>query len=610
MHRDVPIPRPSAPRTPFTRHCSCFLLALALWTGAHRVAGIDYPDNENLAGQLRRIAEAHPALARVQPFAKSQGGSDVWLLELGSGDAAARAARPALLVVAGIEGNDLAGPAIATAWAGQLLQATDTDAKLRQLLDTATVYLLPRLNADAAQRFFARPRIESATSNRPVDDDHDGLTDEDGPDDLNGDGLITQMRVEDPEGEYIPDPAEPRLLIKADRSKGETGRWRLLSEGRDDDKDGEFNEDGPGGVNFNRNFPFNYKFFAPDAGIHQVSEVETRALADFVIARTNIAAVFTFGAADNLSQTPKGDDKSEKPEGVGDQHHGGRKPPAGIHNDDLPFYRELGKGWRDALGLKKELTAASEPGTFSDWMYFHRGRLSLATRAWSPALQAEIERVRQEATPKDEKKESEAKPDKAEKSADTKPKTEPDKRNEEERAFLKWIDANAPEAFVAWKPFDHPDLPGKKVEIGGFAPFATSNPPAKLLDELAARHGKFLTGLLGRFPRVTLRKSGAKHLGEGVYELTVQIENGGYLPTSLAQGVLTREVLPTRAVLKLEDRQILSGQRITLLGPIEGSGGSKELRWVVHARDAKTIGLEIISNLGGTVSTSFTLATP
>src|SRR6185503_11696796 len=172
--------------------------------------------------------------------------------------------------------------------------------------------------------------------------DHDGLVDEDGPDDLNGDGLITSMRIEDPEGEFILDPTDSRLLIKADKTKGEKGVWRLLSEGRDNDHDDEWNEDGPGGVNFNRNFPYNYKFFAPWAGLHQVSEIETRALADFVVAHPNIGIVFTFGAADNLIQTLKSE-------------AGGKRPPTAISDDDIPYYRELGKAWREELGLKKEL---------------------------------------------------------------------------------------------------------------------------------------------------------------------------------------------------------------------------------------------------------------
>ncbi len=312
----------------------CFLVALAFVATA---TALEYPDNKSLEQQLKRIERAHKKLVRMESLATTRGKNDLWLVELGAGKDAERKQRPALLLVAGIEGNDLAGTVSAVAWLERLAGDYEKEDAIRKLLDTTTVYVFPRVNPDAATRFFAKPKTESLVNNLPVDDDHDGLVDEDGPEDLNGDGLITWMRVEDREGEFILDPVEPRLLAKADRAKGEVGAWRLFTEGIDNDKDEAWNEDGPGGVNFNRNFPFNYKFFAPWAGANQVSEPETRALADFVVAHPNIGIVFTFGAADNLAQPPK----AEAP----------KRPPTAITEDDLPFYRELGKAWRDTLGL-------------------------------------------------------------------------------------------------------------------------------------------------------------------------------------------------------------------------------------------------------------------
>jgi hypothetical protein len=522
----------------------------------------------------------------------------VWVLELGRGTDEERARRPALLAVAGAEGNDLTGTAILVAWATRLATPPEPDASATaKLLETTTLYLWPRLNPDAAHYFFAKPRWETATTGLPTDDDHDGLVDEDGPEDLDGDGQIAWMRVEDPEGDYILDPVDPRLLLKADRLKGEHGAWHLYSEGRDNDGDKRWNEDAIGGVNLNRNFPYNFKYFAEGSGRHQVSEVETRALADFVVAHPNIGIAFTYGAADNLVQTPKG----EAP----------KRPPTALHEEDVGWYRELGKNWRDALGLKKELAGASEPGTFSDWIYFHRGRLSLAARPWTPALQLELAKSK----PAKEKEEA-AKPATEEKDA-AKPAGKPpakegdktkesDSRNEEERAFLKWADTNAANSFVAWKRFDHPDFAGKKVEIGGWAPFARSNPPESLLGDLADKQGRFLTLLAGKLPRVGVRKMQVKPLGESVYDVTVSVENSGYLPTQLAQGGLTREVLPTRVVLKTENQHILSGTRTVMLQAIQG-GQAKEVRWVVHAKGQKWLDLEIISALAGRIQTSVDL---
>ena len=212
--------------------------------------------------------------------------------------------------------------------------------------------------------FSASPKIEAGGNDAPRDDDHDGLVDEDPCEDLNSDGLITMMRVEDPEGEYVLDPNESRLLLKADPLKGQKGVWKLLPEGIDNDHDKRWNEDGPGGPNFNRNFPHNYQYFAAEAGLHPVSEVETRALADFVVAHPNIGIVLSYGAADNLRKTPKA---AKSP--------GRSKPMEAVDEKDAGYYETFGKLYRKAIGLGKEMEGLSEPGTFGDWMYFQRGRL-------------------------------------------------------------------------------------------------------------------------------------------------------------------------------------------------------------------------------------------
>lgn len=580
--------------------CQKWLLAGWLLGSSLSALPVEDLDNKALGKEIKDLARAHRKIVRAASATQTPGKNDVWRLDLGAGGDDERQQRPALLVVAGIEGNDLAGTASALAWAKSLAEAYGSDENITKLLDTTTIYLWPRMNPDGVGHFFGKPRFESTTGDQPVDDDHDGLVDEDGPDDLDGDGLITWMRVEDPDGEFILDPAEPRLLMKADRTKGEHGAWRYLSEGRDNDGDKKWNEDGLGGVNLNRNFPYNFRFFAPWSGPHQVSDVETRALADFVVAHPNIGVVFTFGAADNLTQTPKG----EAP----------KRPPTEIQEADVGWYRELGKSWRETLGLKKELSGNAEPGTFSDWMYFHRGRLSLAARPWSPALQLELAKNKPGAdAPKDEKpndngakKEDSAKTEKAEQKPGDQGK-DTDSRNEEERAFLKWLDQNAKESFVPWKAFDHPDFPGKKVEVGGFAPFAKTKPPEKLSGDLVVRQGKFLTELAGKLPRIGVRRAEARHLGDLVYDVTVHVENSGYLPTALAQGNLTREVRPTRVILSVDEKSILSGTRSTSLDAIQG-GDAKPVRWIVRAKGLKQLDLEVISTLGGRTRTRIDLA--
>jgi hypothetical protein len=578
--------------------CSVLIGVTLFAMGLPVVRGHEYYDNKSLSGRLASLAERNSALVRVESIALSMQKRNVWLVELGKGTRQDRQTRPAMLLVAGIEGNDLIGCSIAVNWIERLVEQYQDDDEITNLLQTTTIYLVPRLDPDAAEHFFADIRFETSTNDKPVDGDHDGLLDEDGPEDLNNDGLITWMRIEDPQGEYILDPNDDRLLMKADYLKSEVGAWRYLPEGVDNDHDEQWNEDGPGGVNFNRNFPYNYKFFAEDAGVHQVSEAETRALADFVVKHPNIGIVMTYGSADNLLNAPKG---AAPP--------GRREPMTEIHEDDAGYYRVMGELYRKTFGLKKEIEGSSVPGAFSDWMYFHRGRLSLAAKPWSPAVAVELSKPaeKKDKAEEQEQQDSKTEPEKNSNHSDKDAKKDEDKRNDQERKELKWFDEHAPEAFIKWQPIEHPDFPGQRSEVGGYRPFALTNPPAAMVGEIAAKQADFLTKVAQKLPRIGVRKIECRHLGRSVYEVKIQVENTGFLPTVLEHGRTTREIYPTRLVMELDDESFLSGSRITNLTAIRGSGGMVELRYIVRVPEQQKIDFEVISMLAGKVKGSVEL---
>lgn len=561
------------------------VLFVAFLIAAGPVAAADYYNYAAMAEHLAWLAASEPNLVRVRELAVSQEKRKVWMVEVGAGSEQDRATRPALLVVAGVEGNNLVGPVTVLSWIEQLAREYRKNSASVDLLNATTIYAIPCLNPDAMECFFATPRVKRNVNGTPNDEDHDGFRDEDGCEDLNGDGLITLMRVEDKEGQYIADPNEPRLLLKADPLKGEMPVWRLLPEGVDNDRDKRWNEDGPGGVNFNRNFPFAYAYFAPDAGVHPVSEDETQALADFVVAHPNIGIVLSYGAADNLRKTPK----SGPPAGLS-------KPMEAISETDIGYYETFGKIYRAKLGLDKELEGASEPGTFSDWMYFHRGRLSLAARPWDAA--AAVAAVKSQ---KDEKEKSQKPGDANTPDAGKKPDKDKDKRGADEREQLKWFDEHAPDAFLAWQAIEHPDFPGRRVEVGGWRPFAQTNPPLAILDEIAEKQGDFLTELVGRLPRLQIAKVACRLLADSIYEIEILVTNVGFLPTALAHGETSQQVLPTRLTLELEPQCFLAGKRTTPLPTIAGSGGTAKARYTVRVTGIEQVRFEVISALAGRI---------
>ncbi|MFB3787748.1 MAG: M14 family metallopeptidase [bacterium] len=534
-----------------------------------------------MSKHLRLWSEAHADILQLTTLARTRENRDVWLCEIGRGMPEERSQRPAMLVVSGVEGNTLAGNEFALGFIESLCQSPAEENQT--LLDTVTIYVVPCLNPDAAERYTRTPRVEQAANLTPCDQDHDGMVDEDGPDDLDGDGLITWLRVRDPKGKFMEHPGDGRILIEADSAKGEAGRWLLFQEGFDNDQDEKINEDRTGGVNLNANFPFEYPWFGEESGLHPMSEAETRGLAEFIITHPHIGLVFTFCGQGNLLKKPEAGEKSPE-----------NKPQTKIRNEDIAYYEFLGDQYREKLGIKEAVETGTAKGSFADWIYFHRGRLSLTTPPWSPGVALGLKR---EATDTGEdKKQDEKQEDKKE-----------EKRGKEEKKYLEWLDQNAPDYFVPWKSVEHPDYPGQEAEVGGFAPYAKVLPPRPVFGDLKEKNIQYLLWLAGNLPRIGIHEIKAKSLGAGVFELTVKVINTGYLPTMLAHGERSGEIFPTRVEISLPREAILAGEKKTRIGPLAGSGGVEEVKYVLQGQEGQEVTVEVVSALGGSARQTVTL---
>jgi len=275
------------------------------WAAQQKEAGpaaFTYRPPAQVASALNTLAGRSPSLAKVLPIGKSSAGADINILRIAAAGKEKTGVdeRPAIFVAANLEGLHHLGTEASLALAEKLLAGYGTDPAVTALLDSKTVYIAPLLNPDAAQAYFAPVRQERTLNGRPLDDDADEAVDEDGFEDLNGDGLITQMRVKDPEGTWIIDPKEPRLMRLADPLKGEKGVYALYTEGIDNDGDGMYNEDPPGGVELNRNFPHDFEYNTKAAGLWPVSEAETRSLARFLFDHPSIGLVLIFSTENTL----------------------------------------------------------------------------------------------------------------------------------------------------------------------------------------------------------------------------------------------------------------------------------------------------------------------
>lgn len=526
-----------------------FLLALLLPV-VHLVFSQDYSNHAQLSQRLKTLESSNSNLVKLQSLTKTVGGKDIWVLEIGSGD---RAAHPAVAVVGGVEGSHLFGQELAIGFAEKLLANAQKDS-IKALLSSTTFYVFPNVSPDASEQYFAKVKYERSANANPTDDDRDGKMNEDPFEDLNNDGIITMVRVEDPTGKWVVHPADPRVMIQANAEKGEQGKYLLFTEGVDNDKDGKFNEDAEGGIHFNKSLTFDPPYFAAGAGEHPVSELENRAVLDYLYEHFNVFSVIMFGPANNLSEPPKFDRSKNS-----------GKVAMGIMENDAKFAKLASELYKKSIKLKDAPAASPQKGDFIQWAYFHYGRQSFSTPGWW-APKFEI--------PKDSV-------------SAKKYKANDDKNTDVD--FLRWVEKESIDVFVSWQKINHADYPGKNAEVGGFKPFVKSNPPYKMVNDLAADHAKFIVSWATKKPEVSIVNLKTEALENGVTRITVSVQNKGLLPAIADIGKSNNFTKLLKINLSLAtDQSLVSGNKVTLLPNLD-AGESKEMSWLVKGKGKLTI---------------------
>jgi len=489
-----------------------------------------------MSQKIAALALEYPSLCSVKSLIKTNGGKEIWVLTIGTGN---KDIKPGIAVIGGVDGSHILGKELASGFAAMLLKESSNE-EINALLDKITFYVFPDVSPDATEQFFSDLKYERILNTRSTDDDRDFITDEDPCEDLNNDGYITLIRIIDPSGKYIESNEDKRVIVPGDISKGEIGNYQIYSEGIDNDKDGIFNEDGAGGVSFNRNFTFNYDEFGLNAGLHPVSEPETKAVADFLYERFNIYTVFTFGPQDNLGQPMKSSDKPENE----------RKKTSILKADEL-INKLVSDKYHEITGVKGAPVTRTAPGNFMDWAYFHYGRYSFSTPAWWFPVE---------------------------------------KGKNAEAEFLKFAEKNnIPDVFVPWNEIKHPDFPGKKTEVGGIKPFAMIDAPADTLDDLISGNFRFITSVASMHPELEFLDIKTENAGNNIFRISLKVHNKGVFATCAEIG---RNNIWTRVMrIKLESQEsqnLLSGLKVQKIDALDGDQ-SAEFNWLINGRGSVSI---------------------
>lgn len=542
---------------------------------------------------LKEYVKEYPNLIRLESIGKSHEGRDVWLITVTNFKSGDDAEKPAFWVDGNIHASEVTASAAALYLIHSLVTKYKKDGNTTRALDTRAFYIVPRVNPDGAEWALAdKPKIiRSSTREYPYTHDPlDGLV---WGEDLDGDGRILQMRIEDPNGAWKVHPDETRLMIRRDPVETGGTYYRILPEGLLKNYDGvTIKVHNPKqGLDLNRNFPAGWRTESDQrgAGPYPASEPEARNLVDFIAKHPNITGTISFHTMSGVLLRPYDD-----------------RPDDDFPTDDLWTYQKIGeKGtqitsyphisvFHDFKYHPKQVIT----GGFDTWTYEHVGVFSWTVEFWSPMKQAGIEKFKFI----DWYREHPA---------------------EDDLKLLKWNDEVLKgRGYVDWYAYKHPQL--GQVELGGWDSMNMwTNPPLEFLEKEISPFPEWIVWHALISPKLVLLETKVTSLGADSFRVRAVIQNEGWLPTyvtkkalerKLTRGVIAEITLPKGASLQSgkerEELGELEGRAYKVVNPDESDEGTTErvkVEWVVKAKKGSKIKLLAKHERAGVVKAEMTL---
>jgi hypothetical protein len=478
-------------------------------------------DVAELKSDFEKLEKAFPKLLKMTSLGRSHGGRDIILMTINNPDTGAEMSKPAMYIEANVHGNEIQGAEVSLYTIWYLMENYGRIDQITKLVNERVFYVVPTVNPDGRDHFLKGTGAGSRTGHVPVDDDNDGVADEDGDDDLNGNGVIEQIRKHVPgEGNLRTNAQDPRILEPV--PAGQAGDYVVLgSEGIDNDGDGRVNEDPVGGYDGNRNWASNWQpeYIQGGAMDYPFQLPEARAINDFLMAHPNIAGVQSYhNNGGMILRGPGAEWQGEYPRA------------------DVTVYDELGRQGERMLPYYRYLVIWSGlytvHGGFIDWTNDGLGMLSFSNELWnggqyfnSPQLQE------QQRDP-----------------------NSPINNRFAQYYFDDYLEFG--DQYVEWKAFDHPQF--GKVEMGGWKKTQGRVPPRFMNEELCHRNMAFSLYQTDEMPLMKSGETRVEPIGGGVYRVRVDFTNPKLTPTILAKAAANNVVRPDLLTVEGKGIEVLS----------------------------------------------------
>lgn len=543
-------------------------------------------DHEEIGERMELMADTWPEFLSLGSLGDSYGGRELWIMTINNPDTGPAEDKAAMWIEANIHGNEIQGAEVALYTIWYLMENYDRIPDIRRMVDERVFYIVPTINPDGRDYFLHGAGSGARTGHVPVDSDGDGLFDEDGPNDLNQNGVIEQIRKHVPgQGTHRLDPEDDRFLIPV--GPGETGDWVLLgSEGIDDDGDGRVNEDPVGGYDPNRNWgsdwqpnyiqggSMNYPFELP----------ESRAINDFMMANPHISGVQSFhNSGGMILRGPGAAWQGTYPQ------------------DDIRVYDELGEQGERMLPYYNYYVIwrglYTVHGGSIDWQNDGLGIVSFSNELWnggqyfnSPLLQAQQGDL-----------------------------DSPISGQQGRYFFDDFLEFG--DQFVDWAPFDHPEY--GQVEMGGWKKLSGRVNPRFMSMELFHRNMAFTLWHADQMPLMRMGQAQVERVQGDVWRVRVPITNERLIPTITVRARENHVVRPDLITVDGGVNVITAGwvQNVHVPGPVDridqqeldrimvrsGHPGrtTRVLEYLVRGSGSFTVTYDSVK--GGTVSTTVQL---
>ena len=460
--------------------------------------------HQQLTTQLRAWADAFPDIAHLESIGTSPQGRELWVMTVGRDP---ERPRPAVWVDGNMHAAELSGTNVALAIIEALLVLHGIEPNgaavarpMAEAVRDTLVHVMPRMSPDGAEAVLTTGRYVRSV---PRDDRPKSSSPRWISEDVDGDGLALVMRVRDPGGEFVEAESFAGLLVP--REIGDPGPYyKLYPEGHIEGFDGARVPDpsflSDNDPDLNRNFPFHW---APDhqqlgAGRYPLSEPESRAVVEFTAARPHLFAWLNLHTFGGVFIRPLGD-----------------APDSKMKPYDLAVYKQLEQwaaeltGYPTVSGYAEFTYEPDTPlhGDLLDYAYRQRGCVAWVCELWDLFEQVGLD----------------------------KPDRFVERYSRLDRSDLvrlaQWDrEHNGGRTIRPWKPFQHPQL--GEVEIGGIDPrFGYWNPPVDQLPQLCDAHSALFVRMVAMAPRVQIAEVDIEALADGIHQVSVVVENRGYLPT-------------------------------------------------------------------------------